>query len=364
MTRARITTRRTSRAFTLVELLVVITIIFILVGLVLYVASGAIGNARRTATIAAVNSIGQGVETFRSDFNGQAPPLITRVPRGGFTNAADNSILVPEMLATGLERAEETRDARYFSEWTLGVFLLGTGDLNGDGTETYSTPGNPQPNLDDGHEGLGFRDPGPLLAWKRPVPGNPGARPAHQAARTGRVYGPYLETGLDDFVENVEVAPGIYLPRLIDSWGNPIRFYSGYPTREPGKGYSTSIYMPQELNTTDAAKLIVEKYDFGLPFLPGDDLQELVTKNRSVLSSDYVILAAADDPQRWLDRNGGPVAPYGDVALDGNFDRIDLVLSGTAQSPSPFDPSLLNTTGDTARENWRDMIESNVRYTP
>ncbi|GAB4546551.1 MAG: hypothetical protein Tsb0013_05520 [Phycisphaerales bacterium] len=368
MTHASTTSQRSRAGLTLVELLVVITIIILLVGLITVGYTSIIAGARGAQNTAVVNALGQGVESFRSDFGGRTPPLVTRPPGGAAVSAGFNSreFVVPDMFDSITDRAREIRDARYYSEWTLGIYLLGNSDVNGDRQTTYSTPGNEQPNLDDGHDGPGFRDPGPILAWKRRDRSTNGLW-EHIPSQTGRVYGPYLESGFDEFVETVDLN-GSPVQRFVDSYGNPIRFYSGYLTIDPDdttKNVKDSFYMPPELMSEDAATELINAFPFDTT--DGEFLQRFNAKNREVLTADYVILAANDNPDNWSS-DSGPVRPYGDVTIMGSGEArsINLQDIDTVNGPvyGPWSPGTLNGPGRIGFENYRDMIKTNVRYTP
>ncbi len=362
------TVSRTLRAgFTLVELLVTISIIVVLVSLITVAYSKIIGSAKSAANTSVVNAIGQGVESFRNDFASKPPPLITSPPNGsgpgGLGNASAGSFSVPQMLDDATDRALVIRDARYYSEWTLATYLLGNSDLNGDGVVTYSSPGNEQANLDDGHDGPGFRDPGPLLAWKRRE--SRGGDWVHEPAQTGRIYGPYLEPGFDEFIETVDLN-GAPMQRFTDSYGNPIRYYRGYLTINPSKGTKDSLYMPSELFTPAAAEQLMREPGINGS---GDEVavQKFHAQNREVMTAEYTILAANDDPARWITGDGEQIRPYGDATIGKDQERRDIRLLTVAGIFGPFRTNDISPAADAGKigfENWRDMIRTNVRYTP
>jgi len=161
-------TRGSRAAFTLVELLVAIAIIALLIGIVVAALFGAQAFARRAAGTAQLQTIASGLDTFRNDI-GYLPPLISAL------NATTDAIETPETLAAREDTrakkrstlAQEYRNARYMSEWSLAAYLLGEGDLNGD-SDT-----NPADlDKDDGKQGLGIRNPGEFQVLVR-VGGNP-----------------------------------------------------------------------------------------------------------------------------------------------------------------------------------------------
>ena len=370
MTHANTTPRRSHRArrgITLVELIVVISIILLLVGLITVGYSTVVQSARTAKNTAFVQSVGQGVEAFRADFANRLPPLVLDLPRGGSAlgSAGQGAFVVADQFDDVTERAQRIRDARYNSEFTLGIYLLGTSDLNGDGQLNYTEQGAADVafNEDDGLDGPGFRDPGPILAWKRrDARSSQNPRPwIHEPAQTGRTYGPYLEPGNDEFIRTV-TNEGASVQQLVDSFGNPIRFYSGYLTIDPAKGTKSSFFAPPELMSSEAAKLFSNNSD---PFPLGDDdfEQNFHAKNREMLNADYVILAANADPDNFR-TNTGEIQPFGDVLSlsNGSQRRIDLL--GTVSTPIPWSEGSFNDAGDVALDRWVEMIDSNLRYTP
>ncbi len=354
----------TARAgFTLIELLASIAIIVLLIGIVIVAYSSLVGNAKTQASRAAVNALTQGVEAFKLDFNGKVPPLVTRPPRapgGGVGAVQPRAFTVPGIFQDPVARAQEARDAGYYSEWSLGVYLLGEGDINGDGTTTYTTPGNPADNRDDGVDGPGFRDPGQFLSWKR---FDDAGNLIHEPATTGRTYGPYIEGGAEDYLETV-VVNNARMTRFVDAWGNPIRYYTGFQSVDPATGLKSSLFMPQELRSVRSAETLASRYAGGLP--TGADLQSFTALDSATLNAEYVILAANDDPTRFLDIDGQSVAPFGDVGLDVDGRRTDFSLPGnfvSGMGPQPFDTSRI-TGDDYVADNYIEMLRTNIRSTP
>jgi prepilin-type N-terminal cleavage/methylation domain-containing protein len=394
MTRARDNTTpaaATRRGFTLVELLVVVGIIVLLVSLAVVGFSGVLGNARRASAQATVNTLGMGAEQFRIDHD-DVPPLVTEVPGfdappppgggglggGGGGNAGE--IRVPGMINDFTERREAYYDARYYSEWTLPIYLLGVGDINGDGINDYSDEG--VPNRDDGVDGFGFRDPGPILAWKQrdPQVSDPDDPDfyVHAPINAGRVYGPYIDTGQLDAaiidpngevqrsgaLEAVPTNNGGRLYRFVDPWGTPIRYYRNYLTIDPNTDLASSAFMPQELRGITSAEEMVTAYRTGLPTDPAE-MSSYAALDADVLAADFVILGAGEDASAYRDANGRPVAPFGDVTINVNRQRVPLPLRGSATMPQPFDPSMVFVEDDEVSLNtYLNMIRSNVRYVP
>ncbi|MSR42264.1 MAG: type II secretion system protein [Phycisphaerales bacterium] len=237
-------------AFTLVELLVTIGIIVLLLGVLSAVVGVGTRRAQMASTTFLMNSISQGIETFRGD-HGYVPPVLGL--RDSFVNGQGRDVLPPPAVAV----------QNYKSFTTLADFLLGYGSRLEDG---YGGVGVPAANSPGSREtpGLGFRSPtsdgcwgaidNPWLAtlpasargyfrYRNPLrlATNPAAS-GNTAIIEGRVYGPYLDlkdesslAGLagynadgspilvmqDQGVANFDAMPKV----IVDYWGQPITFY-------------------------------------------------------------------------------------------------------------------------------------------
>ncbi len=250
--------------FTLIELLVVVGIIAVLLSIGIVAGGAALASAKRSSTERLLSSIGASLEQFKAD-HGYYPPLLNkqRNPAPSPADAPLVSEAQPDPFKTTDPKGAVV-EARYYSILSLAAYLVGVGDINGDGIVNYAAQTTPGPNLDDGVDGPGIRSPGPDRSW-----GGATRRAQRLPAaagdplipdQTGRVYGPYLaltnsrnlrrilpndSRGVSgDFVwEQTALAPnggtpsqggrdGIELYTIVDGENTPIRYYRYLPTRE------------------------------------------------------------------------------------------------------------------------------------
>jgi prepilin-type N-terminal cleavage/methylation domain-containing protein len=343
--------RPPARAFTLVELLMVVVIILILAGVLLTAVFGVIKGSKSANIEAQLNSIAQGVEAFNLDFNAY-PPLLTHLAESSL------DVLTPE-LNGGSDRAAVRdgyfdHDPQFASEWSLPVFLLGVGDLDGD--REVSAEG------DDGKEGPGIRAPGPSRAWKSPTG-------EHRAARSGRVYGPYLEFGaMDKYLRRVVVerGPGGFIQRaanqtdpdaqalfaLVDVYGVPVRYYRNWPDRRPPgagdlAGKPSSFYAPLCLRTPESVEA-----QFDNELNPTED----VITDRYLTTAPFMLLSAGEELERTVDADGNAIPGFGDRLVDADG---DVQLVGRAN-----DGATTGMPSDAQFTRVLKLLESNVRYAP
>ena len=391
--------RRSVGGFTLVELLVVIGIVVVLASLTVVAVTRAQEQGRRGATRALMQMVGTAVGQFESDI-GSRPPLIHSLDEDD-----NNAILTPETVelraqadplvnASGVRAAslEAYATAGFYSEYTLGVYLLGEGECAGPVdpaalTDDPATPFDETEGYHDGAEGFGSRDPGPSLAWKPRVPaggGDPWSE--HQPARTGRVYGPYLDIGrTDDSVETVRVrvATGgsagggdwregrLYvpadpsdledplLPRLIDPWGNPLRYYTGWQESplagDPESGRSATLRRvpPELLSAPTLGRLL----DFDEPY---EDLDPAL--DRALIGARYAILSAGEREVISDLATGEELGRFGDVGYAAGSGEMELLVDWSSlPGEAGLDPSALS------EEEEVRLLEdagSNLSYTP
>ncbi len=348
-------TRTRRGAFTLVELLVAIAIIALLIGIVIAGLFGAQAFARRAAGAAQLQTIAQALDTFNNDL-GFYPPLISQL------NTSTGAIETPETIAAQQTKANRRstlaqayREARYMSEWSIAAYLLGQGDLNGD---TDSVPADL--DKDDGKQGLGIRNPGESRAWK-----NPGGDHAPQI--TGRDYGPYLDPGfVTKFLRRVPVkydntskrivrddsGTRQFMYQLVDANDVPVRYYQGWVTRDDND-QPTLTRLPIELRT---AAGVENQMDTGsAPIEP----------ERNLMTAAYGLLSAGDRADRYIDSNGDPIAPFGDVVfgIGQAPDYLQADSNGVFQdqSASPLDPGTLPAD---QQSTLLKFLKSNIRYLP
>lgn len=332
--------RNPRNGFTLVELLVVISIVVLLTGILLVVTTKALRAADTSATKFLMSSMTSGLEQFKTDF-GYYPPLI----RDDFEDMEpDRSVLEVQPNA-----GEELRRYRYFSMSSLSVYMLGVGRLE---TSDLATP-NLDPDRHDGIGGPGIRDPGADKSW-----GGARDRSKNNPTRTGRVYGPYVDIGDGDSTRAVTFLdlgskvdenprkPGETislqsdldqtLPLFVDAWGTAIRYYRpGWQTRRPTTGEFTLDYAPIELLSIETIRA---------EFAPDSD---------PVISSAPFFLLSAGPNRKFAGERPVP----GGESSDISFDQLSVTESNT---------EILDRVDDRSGElkKMLNMIGDNIRTTP
>jgi prepilin-type N-terminal cleavage/methylation domain-containing protein len=349
---------RTRAAFTLVELLVAIAIIALLLGIVIAGMFGAISFARRAAGTAQLQAVAQGLEAFNTDMTFY-PPLISQF------ESDHGPIETPETLAAQESKANRNatlaqsyREARYMSEWSLAAYLLGEGDLNGDGNRVED-----ELDQDDGKAGLGIRNPGESRAWKAPDG-------SHKPQTTGNTYGPYVDPGfVEKFLRRVPVefdssskrivredgGTQQYMYQLVDAFDVPVRYYRGWITRDQNDAPTLDL-LPIELRSAEGVE---SQMDTG---------KWTIEPERSLMTAPYALLSAGERADAYIDANGDPVNPFGDfvphisgtgiVDLRPQADGDGVFLD---QAGSPFDPGSIDKD---AQRVLLKMLKSNIRYLP
>lgn len=313
-------------AFTLLELMVVVAIIVILVGIL----AAALGGAFRTSQTAMaerhLGAIAQAIEHFKADLTYYPPLLSVDNVKLGETPPDRSTVTVPESRGNPVAALRETR---FGSEYSLGVYLLGAGDING------KKPGGGNsdiPNVganddqDDGAGGPGFRAPGADRSWGGAVDRN-----QHNAPKLGRVYGPYLDPAqLSNFIA-VEPQTGLF--KVLDGWGQPVRYYMNWPVRDGVGGKSSVDRTPVELRSAEAVEQQINSaaVDLGL--------------ERPALTAPFMLVSAGKPVE--LTPDGRPVPHFGD--------RYQSSLS------TDFNPSSL-TPED--RLGLLEDLTSNIRVVP
>jgi len=245
------------RAFTLVELLVVIVIIAVLIGIAAPAFIAARRNASRVATETAMNSIVSAIDQFENDF-GYIPPLILDDP-----SVSPSSADWATSIMSRSDAAQKLRQERYHSLYSLSVYLVGVGEL------APEDPAATDPARHDGVAGPGFRDPGIDRAW-----GGAAQRTAvtHRVPDSGQTYGPYVAVSDGDLIRPASVAendfpedniaqgasglrqPWERMNVVLDGYGNPIRYYRYWPLRAAGKTGASLLDVPAELVDPNALR--------------------------------------------------------------------------------------------------------------
>src|SRR5690606_7307297 len=135
-------------------------------------------------------------------------------------------------------------------------YLLGAGDINGrvgDSSSAATSTPNPGANndFDDGAAGPGIRAPGPDRSW-----GGAADRSNHAPSRVGRVYGPYLDQA--SVSEQMRLEPQTGLFKIVDVWGQPIRYYHGWPTLDPTTRTTSLARVPVELRSGEGVQAQID----------------------------------------------------------------------------------------------------------
>ncbi len=280
------TRSRTTRGFTIIELLVVIVIILVLIGIALPVFVQVRRGASTTAAESQLQSLATGIEQFKSD-HGFIPPLILDDP--------DVEPTDPDWCTSITARddaREKLEEERYHSIYSLPVYLLGVGGLSPDEMAT-------NPERHDGFAGAGFRDPGPDNAWG-------GARQrtttTHRVAASGQVFGPYIDFADSDLVraassddldfpedgsvgQNTPGSPWRLMSVITDPWGTPIRYYRNWPTRDAAdRSVRVLTDAPTELVSVDALRAV-----------PEGEMVLDASLDDTLVKSEYALLSAGPD---------------------------------------------------------------------
>lgn len=276
--------RNRSKAFTLVELLVVITIITILLGLGAVALTAGRRSAIKQGAVAQLQRIDTALEAFKQDFR-DYPPLVTIPGKGPFDAPAANERLYRPDYQQGNESAsvinDRLRENRFASRYSLAVYLLGVGDLNGDGMRNYNE--TDMPNEDDGLDGPGFRDIGKDRFWGL------AQDPSRDAvANSGRTYGPYLDPAdLGELLVEERINSSNTTGRYVinDPFGKPILYYRNWTIRDDTPQRRPSILrVPAELRSLDS--LAAQR--------AGDDAKALDI-DRQLLGASFALLSAGFD---------------------------------------------------------------------
>ena len=354
-TRHPVSPSRTSAGFTLVELLVAIAIIALLLGIVIAGMSGAISFARRAAGTAQLQALSQGIEAFNADM-GFYPPLISHL------ESTHGPIETPETPAAKETKAQRNstlarayREARYMSEWSLAAFLMGEGDLNGDGNDVEADL-----DKDDGKAGLGLRNPGESRAWKA-------ADGSHAPQLTGNTYGPYIDEGfVEKFLRRIPVefdsnAKRIvredggtqqYMYQIVDAFDVPVRYYRGWITRDQNDAPTLDL-LPIELRSHDGVEAQMDTGKWS------------IEPERGLMTAPYALLSAGARADDFVDAAGDAINPFGDVVYSSDLVRENLQADGDGvfldQTGSPLDPGSLDP--ETQRTLLK-FLKSNIRYLP
>jgi type II secretory pathway pseudopilin PulG len=332
------------RAFTIIELLVVVGIIVLLVGILIVGLSGAARSAQGAQTRALMSSIANALVRFKADV-GYLPPVLgpggTQVGAAGF---GQDLRAVPPAFSNA--SANQVRE--WFSPTSLATYLIGAGNRNADGFGCVGDPGftasSPPPGARE-RPTLGIKHPGRDGVWGASFTSGLGA-PGQFSRRStaslggnqgylkGRVYGPYLELkdpqAVGALVDYQSIAPGEALvPRavgpsdssyptalpgasdgvrqnfgmcILDYWGSPIIYYrKGYvngdprylATREAVAGSPTCGF-----DLSDMPALRPQRFDPGTQAQGSPDAAGDSFTSRELFGAEFALLSPGPD-RRW-----------------------------------------------------------------
>lgn len=356
------------RAFTLVELLVTISIILVLIA-ILGIAVRGIGKSATTSQARTqLNLISQAIESFKKDF-GYEPPLLSENRSGTAAGINPGGVQTPELQPTAPLVSAAYKEIRYSSQFSLAAFLLGVGNLNG----IAGQPGGAVPNLEavsdgnpnykalashDGVPGPGVRNPGRYKAWKQPTGPD---QLAHSPEVTGRGYGPYLSMEqMGKYIQAVEVnrlplrarlgtvdsSSNVFMYRFLDPAGNPIRYYRNWPTKDPNTGQASVARIPVEIRDLEAVKVDIAKGSASAP-RPSD---------REVMTASYMLLSPVAPKS----------APSGAISAstpyEDSFDQVfDKAMPFVGSTDPVFTPASLDQD---AIRSILDFLTTSVRQGP
>lgn len=332
--------RGSRRGFTIVELSVVIVIIGVLVSILLITLGKVFRSTEEIGAERQLRAIADAISQFETDM-GYFPPLLApddatwALGDPAPTDSARRLVVVPESLAGNTSTAR-LRQTRYGSEYSLAVYLLGAGDLNGrvgEAGSSLSTVPNPGANNehDDGAPGPGFRNPGPDRSW-----GGATDREKNNPTKFGRSYGPYLDQST--LQDQLVVEPESGLFKILDPWGQPVRYYTGWPTVDATSKATTVARVPVELRSAEAVQAQIDEM--------GKANLEL---DRPALASQFMLVSAGRPTEFGADTK--PLPTFGERKQTDRAVQIQNLQND-------FDPSTLSVD---EQEYLVSRLESNIR---
>lgn len=220
-------TRLTRHGFTIIELMVVVSLIIVLLSLIIVALNRSQRAAQRINTQALMHSIVLALIQFREDV-GYLPPILDE----------NRALMEPPSLNPG---TFDTEIQDWHSSTTLADYLIGYGNAQQDGYGAAADPTLPAP---------GIRDPGSDGVWGSAVAGTITSR---NPPVLGKILGPYLQldnprllVAIDFSVDPPRILspgdPGYDDPQfpkaIADYWGRPIQFYRrAYPIGAIAQSY-------------------------------------------------------------------------------------------------------------------------------
>jgi type II secretory pathway pseudopilin PulG len=311
---AREFTAFTLAAFTLTEMLVVISIITVLIALLLV----GIAKARRQATVTAqkldFQVISQALEAYKADFHDY--------PRNAF--ASDPTLTAANNIGV------------------LAASLVGPGPLQG----PLSSPAvsDSPPQLGDGANGPGFRTQ--LNLFTNASSGS--------VDSMGKTWGPYMPADRFQIVWAAATSTSgtgsvsYQYPILLDHWGNPIEYFPKYRNLQYSGASGTATPPPLLGNCAATGSAILPSAFDVRDYVPMQatgmqDLMTTVTANGNVTPSSFVPSWAPTEALLFMlgdDNIDNSIDNNETAAFDGDFLLIsagpDGVWAGTPGSAYDF----------------------------
>ena len=344
------------RAFTIIELLVVVGIIVLLVGILIVGLSGAARTAQGAQTRALMSTIANALVRFKADV-GYLPPVLGRgatpdTDPGFAQDLLQSPQFTLNQNGTPAASASQINGMReWYSATSLATYLIGAGNRNADGFGCVGDPaftgGSPPPGARE-RPTLGIKHPGRDGVWGAltsptggtgVLPGSMRARStsqlsANQGYLKGRVYGPYIDlkdaASLGAVVEYRELAPGearvpvavgpadANYPAsrpgasdalrqnfgmcILDYWGSPIIYYrKGYVNGDPRYVATREVRAGAPscgFDLSDMPALRPQRFDPGTQVEGLADLAGDPITSRELYGAEFALLSPGPD-RRW-----------------------------------------------------------------
>ncbi len=308
MLRLHVSPRRSGdsrTAFTLLELLVVITVIVLLMGILLVAIGGARRSARAAKTRQLMESVKVAVISYRDQF-GQLPPEVGPTSLSRYDEENWDYDYAPSSPESGefVRTSSDPLVATPGSDFTIAAHLLGrnirrnysSGDKEIDGV---AGPGLRQPAFSGGY------------LWN----GNTQTEPPSR----GRIYEAFIDSrDQGAFVQTAEL-DGQRATLVVDADGNAIRYYN---FKDPKPFASNTSRILSLIGPGDVQNLAGDP-----PLIPDDLVNEPEKIPQQYRNLEFAIVAAGDDgiAGYWKQQYGGTVLSDAEAA---EARRDNLVETG------------------------------------
>jgi prepilin-type N-terminal cleavage/methylation domain-containing protein len=250
--------------FTIIELLVTITLIVILVSAMVLGMKSARTAAQIAETTSRLMALKQATVWFKEEI-GYLPPVLDDQRNLKSAGIAGNPLQFPPLATPGNEENYRSQIQGWYSITSPADFFLGYGGRYDDGFGRVAGADSTHPSWGEMPR-MGIRHPGIDGVWRGtdihlnpPAPSGSGLRADRRTQASGKIFGPYLDVNNDQMLGRIlvnqqtgdaELDPvtntiKVYYPGepgydidqpmvIVDSWGTPIRYYRPlYPFVEP-----------------------------------------------------------------------------------------------------------------------------------